>query len=426
MKATPLSLLSLLPRPPLLPCLLASAALLAGCASPLPLPAQPPDGHRRAAPQATAFADWLRSVGDEAIAAGLRPERVRQALGQAELLPRVIELDRAQPEFTRQPWTYLDNAVSPQRIAQGRAALAAQQPALQAAAQRYGVPAAIVTAIWGVESNYGQNFGSFSTLSALATLGFEGRRQAWARRELLAALTIIDQGDIAPERMIGSWAGAMGHTQFLPSVYLAYAVDADGDGRRDIWASVADVAASTAHYLARSGWRADEPTLVELQLPPDFDWQQADPAVRQDSGAWARAGLRGIDASALPPLADASVLAPAGAQGPALLVGANFRALLRYNNAVNYALAVALLARQIEGGSGLHTPWPRSEPALSRPQVQALQTALNALGLQAGAADGLLGPATSAALRRYQRSQGLTADGFATRALLERLTASAP
>lgn len=409
--------------------LAALALTLTACASaPAPhAPAAPPPapvGAAAAAPDAqqAAFTAWLAEVEREAIAQGLRPATVRQALGGAQLLPRVIELDRAQPEFTRTPWAYLDTAVSPQRIAQGQAQRAAHQDALEAAAARYGVPSAIVTAIWGMESNYGQNFGSFRTVDALATLGFEGRRRAWARRELLAALRILDQGDIAPERMQGSWAGAMGHTQFLPSVFLAYAVDADGDGRRDIWGSVPDVAASTAHYLARSGWRSGEPWGVEVQLPPGFDYARAGLAgVRQASAAWAAEGVRSLDGTALPALEGAALLTPAGARGPAVLVGANFRALLRYNNSENYALAVGLLARQIDGGTGLQTPWPREEAPLSRAEVKALQQALNEQGYDAGTPDGVIGPATRAALRRYQQSQGLVADGFATQALLRRI-----
>ena len=184
---------------------------------------------------------------------------MRDVLGHAQWLPRVVELDRAQPEFTRTPWAYLDSAASPQRIAQGQAQWAAHRSALDAAAVRYGVPAPVITAIWGLESNYGQNFGSFRTVDALATLAYEGRRRDWARSELLAALRIIDLGDIAPEAMVGSWAGAMGHTQFLPSAFLAHAVDADGDGRRDIWGSIPDVAASTARFLADAGWQPQEP-----------------------------------------------------------------------------------------------------------------------------------------------------------------------
>lgn len=424
-------------------------ALLAGCASrpaPTPAPAQPgsPPPAQVAAPAAPAndapaahqteppasndlattvagFHRWLQAFGRDALAAGIRQQTVDAVLGQAQWQPRVVELDRAQPEFTRTPWAYLDSAVSPQRVAQGREQRRIHAAALEAAEQRYGVPASIITAIWGMESNYGSNFGSFSAVDALATLAYDGRRRDWARGELLAALRIVDRGDIAADALIGSWAGAMGHTQFLPSVYLAHAVDADGDGRRDIWGSVPDVVASTANFLAHSGWQAGEPWGVEVRLPSAFDYARAELSVRQPSQAWAAEGVAAVDGQPLPALPGASILTPAGAGGPAILVGPNFRALLRYNNSVNYALGVALLARQIDGGAGLATPWPRDLPALSRSEIKALQQTLNERGFDAGAADGVLGPATRAGVRRLQQSLGLPADGYATPQLLKRL-----
>ena len=394
---------------------------LAGCASPpAPGAATPPPAAVDA--RAEDFAAWRAAFAAQALAAGIHPDTVRDVLGQAQWLPRVVELDRAQPEFTRPPWAYLDSAASPQRIAQGQAQLAAHRSALDAAAARYGVPAPVITAIWGLESNYGQNFGSFRTVDALATLAHDGRRRAWAQGELLAALRIVDLDHIAADRMVGSWAGAMGHTQFMPSVFLAHAVDADGDGQRDIWGSIPDVAASTANFLARSGWRAGEPWGVEVRLPPGFDHARAELSVRQDAAQWAADGVEALDGKPLPALAEASILAPAGARGPAFLVGHNFRTLLRYNNAVNYALGVALLAQQIDGGPGVMAAWPRELQPLSREQVRALQTALNARGFDTGAPDGVAGPATRAGLRRYQQSIGAAADGYPTVELLERLT----
>lgn len=375
------------------------------------------------AEHAQGFARWREAFAPQALAAGIRPETVRDVLGQAQWQPRVIELDRSQPEFNRTPWAYLDSAVSRQRVTQGQAQMAAHRAPLEAVAQRYGVPASILTAFWGIESNYGGNFGNFRAVDALATLAYEGRRQAWAQSELLAALRIIDLGDIAPEAMVGSWAGAMGHTQFIPSVFLAHAVDADGDGRRDIWGSIPDVTASTAHFLARSGWQAGEPWGVEVQLPASFDHARADPSVRQTTAQWDAEGVRGIDGQALPTLASASIVTPAGARGPAFLVGGNFRVILRYNNSVNYALGVALLARQIGGGGPVVAAWPRDLAPLSRQQLQELQEALNRKGFAAGTPDGVMGPATRAGLRGYQRSIGVVADGYPTVELLERLTA---
>ncbi|KWT69643.1 Membrane-bound lytic murein transglycosylase B precursor [Comamonas testosteroni] len=294
---------------------------------------------------------------------------------------------------------------------------------LQAASQRYGVPAPVIAAIWGMESNYGSNFGSFSAVDALATLAFDGRRAEWAQKELIAALRIIDNGDIDAAHMISSWAGAMGNTQFLPSVFLQYAVDADGDGRRDIWGSMADVAASTANYLASSGWNPGEPWGVEVRLPANFDYARTELSTRQNSNAWAAEGVQSVNGQALPAMAGASIIAPAGARGPAFMVGSNFRAILRYNNSTNYALAVGLLASQLAGNGGVSAEWPRDLGAFTREQTRALQTALTQRGFATGVADGVMGPATRAGLRQYQQSQGLAADGYPTLELLQRLQA---
>jgi membrane-bound lytic murein transglycosylase B len=419
----------------------AVAALLAGCASapstpstsgakpaesttgarPATAPAVPGQAAPDDAASEQRFAKWVADFRATARAQGIGEATLRSAFDQVQYLPRVIELDRAQPEFTRTVWDYLDNAVTPQRVATGQDKLQQVRAEADAAAARYGVPPAVVVAIWGMESNYGGNYGNTPVIDALATLGFEGRREDWARRELLAALKILDSGDIARDRMIGSWAGAMGQTQFLPSNFLAYAVDADGDGRRDIWGSMADVVASTANFLSRSGWQAGVPWGVEVRLPAGFDYGRADMAVRQSSAQWAAEGLRAIDDQPLPELADASILLPAGARGPAFLVGPNFRAVLRYNNSTNYALAVSFLAQRLGGGPGVQAPWPRDTAALSRSQVVELQTALSQRGFATGAADGVVGPATRDGLRRYQRSVGLPADGYPSAELLQRL-----
>jgi len=367
------------------------------------------------------FHTWVQSLAREARAHGISEATLQATLGQARWQPRVVALDRAQPEFTRPPWVYLDNAVSPQRISQGQQHMRTHASALHAAVRRFGVPASIITAIWGMESNYGSHFGGFRTVDALATLAWEGRRRDWARSELLAALRIVERGDVAASAMLGSWAGAMGHTQFLPSVFLTYAVDGDGDGRRDIWGSVPDALASTAHYLARVGWRAGEVWGLEVRLPPRFDWARAALHVRQSSAAWAAEGVRSVSGNALPSLPEASIFLPAGSSGPAFLVGHNFRTLLRYNKSLNYALAVGLLAQQLEGQAAVQARWPRDVQPLSRTEVKALQTALNARGIQVGVADGVIGPATRAGIRHYQKSLGLPGDGYATKELLRRV-----
>ena len=369
------------------------------------------------------FAAWVADFRRQALAEGINPVTLAAAFDGVRYLPRIIELDRAQPEFTRQVWDYLDTAVSLARVQQGRAQLAEYRAPIQAASRRYGVPAEILVAIWGIESNYGSNFGSFSTIDALATLGYDGRRPDFARSELLAALRILQRGDIDREHMRGSWAGAMGHTQFLPSSFEEYARDADGDGRRDIWGSIADVMASTANYLADAGWRQGEPWGSEVRLPADFDYAQTELDVRRASQAWLVQGVRGVRGAALPALDQASIIAPAGARGPAFLVGHNFRTIMRYNASTSYALAVALLSERLSGEPGLVGDWPRQEPALSRSQVKRLQQLLNARGFKVGTPDGVIGPNTRRGLREYQRSLGQTPDGFATVGLLERLEA---
>jgi membrane-bound lytic murein transglycosylase B len=389
-----------------------------------------------AARQQQRFTAWLLGFSASARAAGITEATLRAAsLDEATLragssdvryLPRIVELDRSQPEFTRSVWDYLDTAVSAQRVSRGRDRMAQARAELDAAAARYGVPAEVIGAIWGIESNFGGDVGSTPVIDALATLAVDGRREAWARDQLIGALKILQSGDIERARLVGSWAGAMGQTQFIPSAFLAHAVDADGDGRRDLWASMADVAASTANFLARSGWQAGQPWGVEVQLPPGFDPARADDALRQPAATWADEGVSSTDGTPLPALTQASVFQPAGARGPAFLVGPNFRAILRYNNSTSYALAVGLLAQRLAGGNGVQAAWPRDLQPLTRSQTVALQTALNDRGFDSGAADGLFGPATRAALRRWQRSVGLQADGYPTLELLQRLQQPLP
>jgi lytic murein transglycosylase len=410
-----------------------SVAALVGCAStpstaPSASPPPPSVNVPPPAPEAAAqavdqqdFAHWVEGLRATARAAGIDDATLKAALDDVHFLPRVIELDRAQPEFTRAVWDYLDSAVSPRRVATGQEKLAQVRGEADSAAARFGVAPSVVVAIWGIESNYGADYGSVPTIDALATLGFEGRRADWARGELIAALKILQSGDIDRAHMIGSWAGAMGQTQFLPSAFLAYAVDADADGRRDIWGSMADVMASTANFLQRAGWQAGQPWGAEVQLPSGFDHGRADPAVRQSSAQWSAEGVQGVAGAPLPDFADGAILLPAGARGPAFLVGPNFRAILRYNNSTSYALAVSLLAQRLDNGPGVQAPWPRELQSLTRSQLLAMQTALNERGFDAGTADGRMGPATREGLRRYQRSIGVPADGYPTLELLQRL-----
>jgi lytic murein transglycosylase len=373
------------------------------------------------------FARWVSDFRASARAAGINEATLQIAFDKVRFVPRVVELDRSQPEFSRSVWTYLDSAVSAQRVARGQAKLQQlrnpSNPAwnVDTIAARYGLSAEVLTAIWGIESNFGTHMGDIPAIDALATLGFEGRREAWARGELMAALKILQNGDIARDQMLGSWAGAMGQTQFIPTVFVAHAVDADGDGKRDIWGSLPDVLASTANFLAHSGWQSGQPWGLEVRLSANFDYARADSAVRQSAEQWAQEGVQTLDGTPLPALENTSILLPAGARGPAFLVGQNFRTVLRYNNSTSYALAVSLLAQRLAGGPTVQTPWPRDLQALTRAQVIQLQTTLNARGFDCGTPDGLVGPATQRGVRQYQRSVGLAADGYPTLELLQRV-----
>lgn len=371
------------------------------------------------------FRAWVAAFRADAARAGISKATLTAALGSVSLRPRVIQLDRSQPEFVRRIWDYLDTAVSPARIKRGQAQMARYRQAVNGAAERFGIPPQILVAIWGMESSYGAFTGDISTIDALATLAFEGRRREFARGELMAALQILEHGDISVARMRGSWAGAMGQTQFIPTSYQQYAIDGDGDGRRDIWNSVADALASTANYLAQSGWRSGETWGVEVRLPQGFDYALARLDLRKPSREWERLGVTAATGGTLPSLqAGSSIIVPAGARGPAFLVGHNFRVIMDYNAAVSYALAVVHLADRISGGRGFVASWPRALAAMSREQIKTMQRLLNQQGFDVGAVDGMVGPNTRAGLRAFQRSKGLVGDGYPTHGLLQLLKRS--
>lgn len=416
---------------------LGAAVLLAGCqtsgmsqtVTPTPRPGAPAAPSPSADPASSpaeiqGFQQWVANFRVEAAGRGISQATLASAFDTARFLPEVIELDRSQAEFTRAVWDYLDRAVSADRIGTGQSMLSQWASTARAAELRDGVPKEIIVAIWGLESNYGQNFGTTEVIDALATLGYEGRRSDFARGELFAALQILQRGDIGRDRMLGSWAGAMGNTQFLPSAFLRFAVDADGDGRRDIWGSIPDVMASTANYLAQSGWQRGQPWGVEVTLPPGFDYSVAELTTKAPVAQWAALGVTPVSGRSLPALGDASVITPAGARGPAFLVGPNFGVIMKYNASTSYALAVGHLADRLAGGGPVAAAWPRGEPPLSRGDVEELQSLLAARGFSTGGApDGLIGPATRKAIRAWQSAKGQVPDGFATASLLRALRA---
>jgi len=367
---------------------------------------------------------WLDGFRPRAIAAGIAAATLDAGLAGVTFLPEVIERDRRQNEFAKTIWDYLDTAVSDARISAGQQALADHAALLTAIEARYGVDRFILAAIWGLETSYGAVRGDVPTVSALATLAYDGRRAAFFEDQLLAALAILQAGNTTADQMRGSWAGAMGHTQFMPRSYLAYAVDYAGDGRRDIWgADPTDALASAAAYLASYGWRGDQPWGVEVTLPRNFDYGLARGDNRQTAGAWATLGVRGLDGRPVPDHGPAELLLPAGAGGVPFLIFRNFNVIERYNTADAYVIAVGHLADRLRGGPTFSGGWPRGDRALTFDERQELQRLLTARGFDSQGVDGLIGPRTIAAIRGFQRSAGLIPDGYAPAALLDRLRA---
>ena len=332
----------------------------------------------------------------------------------------VANLD-AQPEFKTPIWDYLAVLVDNERVADGQARLKEHADTLQRVQQRYGVDPATVVAVWGVESNFGQGFGRTPVVQSLATLSCFGRRQAYFRTEFVAALRILQAGHFAPDRFTGSWAGAFGHTQFMPSTFERLAVDFDGDGRADLFDSAPDALASTANFLQRAGWRNDLPWGFEVKLPAGFSAAGEGRRSKRPSAEWRARGVHLVDGTPIPEGLSLGLLAPAGVQGPAFLVTRNFDALYSYNAAESYGLAIAHLADRLRGAGPFATPWPTDDPGLSRAERRELQTLLLARGHDIGTADGQLGEKSRAAVRAEQQRLGWAADGRAGQKLLKAL-----
>jgi membrane-bound lytic murein transglycosylase B len=368
--------------------------------------------------QNISFDNWLTAFRQDAAAQGISEATLDAALTGIAPIEQVIELDRRQPEFLQTFSEYLGRRVTEARVAQGQALLQEHAALLDAVEQKYGIPKAVLVAFWGLETNYGATLGSFNIPASLATLAFDGRRSGFFRNQLLDALHIIDDGHVQAADMNGSWAGAMGHMQFIPSTFRAYAVDGDGDGRIDVWQSLPDAMYSAANYLRRAGWRANEPVALEVRLPDGFDWRKARINTRLPVAEWAKLGVRKADGAALPATAgSAAIVLPQGWQGPAFMVFDNFDVVMRWNRSVNYALSVAQLAQQVAGGGALVAQVGETG-ALGTTQLKALQQALNELGFDAGTADGLPGPRTQSAIRLYQIVFHLPADGYPAPSLL--------
>ena len=374
------------------------------------------------------FGDCLARLRGQAATLGVSGETFDTHT--RELVPDlgVLALLDAQPEFTTPIWDYLAALVDEQRISDGQAMLASHATTLAQVAQQYGVDPATVVAVWGVESDYGKTFGKRPLLVSLATLSCFGRRQPFFRGEFFATLKLLQSGDLKPEGLTGSWAGAFGHTQFMPTTYQRIAVDGDGDGRRDLVGSIPDALASTANYLKKAGWRTGEPWGYEVKLPAGFDATLAGRKNKRPLSDWIAHGLTRIDGASIPTAdTQAGVLLPAGANGPAFLVFRNFDAIYSYNAAESYALAIATLSDRLRGGAGMVTSWPTDDPGLGRGERKQLQQLLLARGHAIGEADGMIGSMTRRAIVVEQQRLGMQPqDGRAGKKILDALRTELP
>lgn len=368
------------------------------------------------------FASWLEGFRPRALSAGIEARLLDEILPGLRFDERIIARDRSQNEFTKTIWDYLDTAVSADRVALGRKAMQKHAALLARIEAEYQVDRQVVVAIWGLESAYGSFRGDISTIDALATLAYDGRRAAFFETQLLAALKILQNGDISSEQMRGSWAGAMGHTQFMPSSWWDFAVDFDGDGQKNIWGDdPADGLASAANYLRHWGWTKGAPWGLEIRLPEGFDYDQTTERVRKPVAEWAALGLRPMAGGALPDHGLASVLLPGGHRGAAFLIFSNFQVIERYNTADAYVIAVGQLASELMGGPPIRAGWPRDLRALTLEERLDLQRRLTAAGFDTKGVDGRIGPNTIAAVKAWQKANGRVPDGYASLDVLNSL-----
>jgi lytic murein transglycosylase len=374
-----------------------------------------------ATPAAAAFEACVAELERAAVDRGVPADVAARAFAEAERDERVLELASRRPEFTLEIWDYMAFLVDDERIADGRAELAEHGDLLAEIEARYGVDRHVVLAIWGIETDYGRRTGEHFLPRSLSTLVCAGeRRRDFWRGELMAAMELVAAGDLTLDELYGSWAGAFGHTQFIPTSYRRLAVDFDGDGRRDLVSSIPDALASTANYLKRAGWRTGAPFMIEVTVPEGYAGSTGRDA-RATLATWDARGVRRADGARLTGTREAGLLLPAGPAGPGFLVFANFDAIYAYNHAESYALAISHLADRIAGYPPLRTPWPTDDPGLSRAERRELQERLIAAGYDIGAVDGLIGPQTREAIRAAEERLGMAPTGRAGRRILEAL-----
>ena len=368
------------------------------------------------------FDSFIDDVQQEAAQNGIEHKYLR-ALDKLKPNAEVQRLAARQPEYVKPIWSYLVHMVTEERLRLGQRELARHDGFFDGLEEKYGVPRTILVAIWGVETNYGGNKGSFDVLQALATLGYDGKRADFGRQQLLAALEILQSGNIGLQDFKGSWAGAMGHTQFIPTTYLGYSADGTGDGIKNIWTEPKDALASAAYYLKRMGWRRGLLWGFEVYVPDNMDFSLAQLKKPRPAKFWRDKGVRGVSQNVDDALGDMSLFAPAGLRGPVFLVTKNFRTLLRYNTAPAYALAVSHLSERFGGAAPFSVAWPMTDRPITPREIEDMQRALLRAGYDTGDVDGVLGRQTIAAVRAFQKDRGLVADGYATPGLLTLLNA---
>lgn len=374
------------------------------------------------------FDACVTRLGEQARAADVSPGVVAQVLGNLKLDAKAVDRDRSQPEFTQTFAGYFERRVNEQRVRKGRELLAKHRPLLERVQRQTGVAPRYLVAFWGLETNFGSYMGNHSVPEALATLACDKRRSKYFTAELINALKIIDSGDVALETMKGSWAGAMGNVQFMPTTFLRYAVDGDGDGKRDLWGSTADAMTSAGNFLQGIGWQREMRWGREVMLPKGFDYSMVGGDQKHTLKAFADAGVTTAFGHALPPRSDiqASLLLPSGHQGPAFLTYKNFHVIMGWNPSQFYALSVGRLADEIGGGGALRTKIPAGPKKLPLAQVRSMQTQLAQLGFDTGGVDGRIGPATRRALASFQAQVGLIPDGYPDSTTLTRLRSGRP
>jgi lytic murein transglycosylase len=367
------------------------------------------------------FAKYIETLWHDAEQAGVSRKTFDAAFRGVTYDPKVVANTGTQPEFVIPIWDYLKGALSSDRVAGGRAKYQALRGWVRKAHADFGVSEGVIMGIWGLETNFGAFSGGNNVIRSLTSLAFAHYQEDYFRSEIIYALEILEEGDIEPKRMLGSWAGAMGQTQFMPSSFLKFAVDFDGHGRRDIWGDAADAIGSTANYLKQHGWTPGLPWGFEVHLPDGFALRDADSSQPAPFAAFAKRGVTRADGGAMPDTGEARLLILAGLGGPVFLITSNFQTIKSYNNSTSYALAVGLLGDEILGGEGVRAPWPVKDPQLKPTEITELQTQLKRLGFEVGDIDGLPGEALRGAVRKYQEKVGEPPDGYASLALLKRL-----